>query len=106
MVSAHQVVRGRFGRRIGAVGSISSGFRKFGVFGLERSVNFIGGNVEEAEVLFVRRIEGGAVSPHFFQKRKGPVYIGEDEIVGAVDGTIHMAFRSEMNDGAGLMVFQ
>lgn len=104
VVSSHQVVAGGFARRVRTIRLITVGFGKGRLVFSERSVDFIGGNVQEAKVLpgFVLQI--APVGAHRFQQSKGADDVGLNKIFRAVNGAIHVAFGSEIDDGAGLML--
>src|SRR5581483_8327891 len=74
-------------------------FRECRVTGPERAVNFVGRNMEKPESLFFFARHSGPVSPCFFQQAKGSVHVCADEVVGTVDGTVHVALRRKMNNG-------
>jgi hypothetical protein len=46
------------------------------------------------------------VGARFFEQAECAVDVGADEIVGAVDGAVDVAFGGEMNDGARLFAPQ
>ena len=48
-VSAGEVIGSRFRCSVGTVGRVGRRFRECGIFGTQGSVDFIGGNMQEAE---------------------------------------------------------
>src|SRR5271167_2458939 len=105
MIGADQVVRSRLGSGIWAIGRVRSGFRERRVVGSERSVDFIGRNVQKAKSSFLFS-QGRAIRSGFLQQAECAVHIGANEIVGAVDGAVHVTLGGEMDNGARTATFQ
>ena len=78
---------------------IGRGFRKSGIVRTERAVNLIGGDVEETEALLLGGRESAIVGEGGLQQVIGAEDVGVDEVAGAIDGAIHMAFRGEVHYG-------
>ena len=60
--------------------------------------------MEEAEVLTVEAFERLMEGAGLLEQPEGAVDVGPEESVRTKDGAFDMAFGSEMDDGAGVMV--
>ena len=69
----------------------------------ERAVDFVGRDMQEAELLLLLARQPFVVSPSRAQKRKGPIDVGLEEGFRADDRSIDMAFRREVKDGCRLI---
>src|ERR1700751_5141560 len=92
-----------FGRGVRAVGRILGAFGKGGIGGGKRSVNFVGRNVEKAEIRFCVALEVRPVGAGFFEKAEGAVNVSPDEVIGAVNGAVHVALGGKVDDSARAM---
>ena len=104
MVGAHQMVAGGFARRIRAVGFVAVGFGEGGVVFFQRAVDFVGGDVEEAEVVLGFAGEAVPVGAHGFEQAEGADDVGLDEVFRAVDAAVNVRFGGKIDDGAGLVL--
>ena len=101
MVGAHQVVAGGLAGRIRAVRLIAVGFGEGRVVRAKRAVNLVGRDMQQAKRRFCLRRQTTPVGPHGLQQSKGADDIGLDEVFGAVNRAIDMAFGGEVDDGPG-----
>jgi hypothetical protein len=62
--------------------------------------------MQEAEALPGNAGQALYVLASFLQQVECPFNVGVYKIFSAVNGAVHVALSSEMNDGAGLVVFQ
>src|SRR5450755_1796857 len=106
VVGAHQMIGRRFRRRVGTVRRVWRVLAKGRVFGPQRTVDFVGGDVEETESFSIGLRKCSPVRAGFFEKSKCSVDIGADEIFRAANGTVYVALRSEMHNGCGPVCFQ
>lgn len=100
------MVAGGFAGGIGAIGRVAVLFGKGGVSRIEGTVNFVCGNVQEAKGTFAVFRQRFMVMACGFQEAEGADDVGLDEVFGAVDGAVHMAFRREVDDGPDGVFFQ
>ncbi len=103
LVGAHQVIAAGLGGRVGTVGLIGMGFGKGRIGGAERSVDFVGGDVEEAEAGLGLRGQGAVVGQRLMQQAEGSDDVGEDELFGAGDGAVDVALGGKVYQGIGLV---
>ena len=68
----------------------------------EAAVNFIGGDVEEAEAFAGRTGKFFVVCAGGLEESEGAYDVGLDKGTGAVYGAVHVAFGGEMHDPVGL----
>src|SRR5713101_436364 len=106
IVRAYQVIGSRLGCGVRTVWRVGSYFTESWIAWAERSVYFVGGNVQEAESLTIALCQSRPVSSRFFQQTECPVDIGADEIVGTMDRAVYMTFGGEMDDGTGTLPLQ
>ena len=106
VVGAYQVVAGGLAGAVGAVGLVAVGFGEGGVSSAQRAIDLVGRNVQEAKAGFGFAFQPTPVGAHGFQQAKGADNVGLDEVFGAVDGAVHVAFGGEVDDGAGLVLGQ
>ena len=102
VIGADQMIGSRLRRRVRTVGRVRRRLAESRIVGAERSVDFIGGNVQETERRAIRFRQRRPISARFFQQAECAVDVGANKIVGAVNGAVDMAFGGEMNDGARL----
>ncbi len=95
-----------FRRGIRAVRSVGSRFAERRISRPQRTVHFIGGNMQEPEAVSLRIRKRAPVRPSLFQQRESSVDIGANEILRPADRPVHVAFRREMHNGAGPVRFQ
>ncbi|MCY1231189.1 hypothetical protein D9M72_436280 [compost metagenome] len=103
VIRTHQVIRGRLGCRVRAIGRVGGGFRELRVGLAQRAEHFIGGNVKETEVGLGLPFEAAPVSASRFQQREGANDIRLDELARTVDRPIHMAFGRKVNNSTRLV---
>ncbi len=103
---AHQVVRRGFAGAVGTVGLVGVGFcKRWVVFG-ERAVDLVGADMQEAEGRLFGFRQAAPISAHGFEQPKGANDVGLDEVFGALDGAVHMAFGREVQHCAGPVLGQ
>ena len=90
VVGAHQVVAGGLAGRVGAVGLVAVGFGEGRVVLAQRAIDLVGGHMQKAEGRFGLVRQAAPVGAHGFQQAEGADDIGLDEVLGAVDGAVHM----------------
>ncbi len=97
------MVAGGFARRVWAIRLVTvrfiEGWRVLG----EGTINFVGRNLEEAKIPLCIFIQGIPVTASGFQKTKGTDDIGLYKVFRTMNGTVDMAFRGKIDDGAGLV---
>ena len=100
---AHQVVRRRLARRIGAARIVARGLVERRITGVKRAEHLVGGYVMEAEHRSPLGAEPSVVLPRCFQQRERADDVGLDERGRPVDRAIDMAFRRQMHHRVGLV---
>src|SRR5882672_8732751 len=100
------MVGSRLRSGVGAVRGERSRFGERRVVGPERAEHLVGRNVQESEVLASRRRLPFQPYPSFLEQGEGAEDIGLNELSGPVNGTIDVAFRGEVNDGARRVSFE
>ena len=97
-VGAHEVVAPRLGRAVGAVRRVGGGLAEGRIFRRERAVNLVGRDVEEAEPFLPA---GGlaffVVLPGGVEHLEGPDEIGHHELLGRLDGPVHVGLGGEVH---------
>lgn len=104
VIGPHQVVGGRLGRRVGTVRLVAVVLGEGRIARCQRAIDFVGGDVEEAECRLRFRLQRAPVGAHFFQQAEGADDVGLDEVLGAVDRAVHMGFRGEVEDRPRLVL--
>lgn len=95
-----------FAGAVRAVGLVGIRFcKRRGVFG-EGAVNLVGADVQETEGGFVGLGQGGPVGAHGFEQAEGAQDVGLDEVLGAVDGSVHVALGREVDHGPRAVLIQ
>ena len=97
MVCADEVIRRGFRGRIRGIRRVGRLFREQAGLA-QRAVDLVGGDVKESKGLSRLAAGSGQVIPCCFEQPEGPEDIGLDERGGAVDRTVHMAFRREIEN--------
>src|ERR1700676_2250792 len=100
MVSADKMIGSRLGSRIRAVRRVGSRLRKRWIVGPEGAINFVGGNMQEAEVRFFRCGQTSPIVSYLFEKRERPVDIGADKIFRPSYGSVDVALGRKMHNGS------
>ena len=103
LVGAHQVIAAGLGGGVGTVGLVGVGLGEGRVGFAERSVDLIGGDVEKAEAGLGLRGKGAVVGERFVEEAKGSDDVGEDELFGADDGAVDVAFGGKVYQRIGLV---
>ncbi len=103
---ADQVVAGGLAGAVGAVGLVAVGLGKGGVGFGQRTVDLVGGDVQEAEGLLRFARNDGVIGSHRLQQIEGADDVGLDEVAGAVDGSVDVALGGEVHHRAGLVFGQ
>ena len=93
---AHQVVRRRLTGRIRTVRRVAVLLVECRRPSVERAVDFIRRDVQEAEVLTLALFHLGPVGPYHFQQAERPGHVGVDEGRRTSDRTVHMTFRRKV----------
>lgn len=101
-----EVVRGRLGRSVWAVGGVGGVFVKGWVVRPEGAVDLVGGDVQEAEAGFLFALERVVVRPGGLEEGKGAVDIGAEEGLGAVDRAVDVTLSGEVDDRAGFVLLE
>ena len=104
VVGAHEVVAGGLARRVRAVGFVAVGFGEGRIVLGKRAVDFVGGDVEKAEVVLRFGGEAVPVGAHGFEQAEGADDVGLDEIFRAVDAAVNVRLGRKIDDGAGLVL--
>lgn len=107
--SADEVVRARLAGAVGAARGIGSSFGKQVVRAFQVAIDFVGGDMMEAEAFGFGGIAGFQAAPVFtgrFQQRVGADDVGLDKVRRAVDGAVYVAFSSQMHNDIWLCVRQ
>ena len=104
VVGAHEMVAGGLARRVRAVGFVAVGLGEGGIMRGEGAVDFVGGDVEEAELFLGRFFELTVVRAHGFEQVEGADDVGLDEVFRTMDTAVDVRFGGEIDDGAGLVV--
>src|SRR5258708_12214173 len=72
----------------------------------ERAEYLVGRDLQKSEILALRRALLFQAGPRFLEQGEGAEDIGLNELGGPVNGTIDVAFRGEVNDGAWRVPFE
>ena len=104
VVGPNEVVRGGLAGRVGTIRLVLLALCECRIGRGERSVDLVGGDVEEPEGLLGRIIEAGPVRASGLEQVKGADDIGLDEFGRAMDGAIHMGLRSKVHHGTRPML--
>ncbi|MNE46330.1 hypothetical protein D3C80_1406590 [compost metagenome] len=84
-IRTYQVVAGRLAGRVGAVRRVRGGLREGWVVWPKCAVDFVSGNVEEAECLFLCTLQAIPMRPGGFQQTECAHHVGLDKCFGAGD---------------------
>lgn len=98
-----EVVGGRFAGGVGRVGIVGCGFGEE-AFVAEAAVDFVGGDVEEAEAIFGITFERSVVLEAGLQQVEGADDVGLDELARTVDAAIDVTLGSQVHNGIWLVV--
>jgi hypothetical protein len=101
ILGADQGVGSRLGRGIRAIGRVRSRFRERRILERQRSVDLIGRDMQEAIFSLSFLIQFRPISSGFLEQVKGAIHVGANEIVGVVDGAVHMTLGGQVHNGAG-----
>ena len=104
-VRADQVVGRRFRRRVGRTGIVRAGFHELPARP-QRTVDFVGGNLQKTERIAQRLRQLLPVPPGGIQQLERALHVRAHEFGGAVDRAIDVGFRREMHDGIGPIRFE
>ena len=100
MPGAHQVVAGGLAGRVRAVGLVEVVFGEGRCRRRQAAVDLVGGDMQEAEGRLGLGIQRAPVAAHGFEQAEGADHVGLDEVLGAMDGAVHMALGREVDHGA------
>src|ERR1700674_3251130 len=106
VIGADQMIGSRLGRGVRTVRSVRGGLAEGRVVGSERSVDFVGRDMQETERGAIGLGKRQPVGSRFLEQTECAVDVGADEIIGAVDGAVDMALGGEVNDGTRLFAPQ
>ena len=95
---ANQMVAARFGGGVRAAWRVRRLFGEQVIGTVQVAVDFIGGDMVEAESLLVRRIESRPVVTCRLQQSKGADQVGLNKGSRAINGAVHMTFCGEVHD--------
>src|SRR5690554_3477506 len=101
-----EVIAGSLARGVRTIGLISMGFRKSRLAGLQRAINLISAHMQKAKLLPPWSIQTTPVAARRFQKGKGAHDVGLNEISGAMDGAVHMAFSRKVDKRPRLVLLE
>ena len=104
MVSTDEVVTGGLAGGIGAVRLVGVGFFESGVLGRERSIDFVGRDMQEAKGFFIPLGKTAPIGSGGFQEMKCADDIGLDKLARAVNRTIYMRLSGKIDDGSRLVL--
>ncbi len=104
MVRANQVVAGGLAGAVGTVGFVAVLLGEGRILGRQGAVDLVRGDMQEAKGRLAGFVQAAPVGAHGFQQAEGADDIGLDEVFRAVNGAIHVAFRSEIDHGARLVL--
>src|SRR5687768_67086 len=103
VIRAHQVIAGRLTGRVRTIGLVAMRLIEGWLTLAQGTINLVSGNVEKTKILLFASVQAVPVAAGGFQEAEGTDNIGLDKIFRSVDRAIHMAFRSEIDYGAGLV---
>ena len=106
VVGAHQVVTGRLGGRIGAVGLVAVLLGEGRLALGKRPIHLVGGHMQQAKPRLVCTGQAAPIGTQRLQQVECAHDIGLDELCRAVDRAIHMRLSREVDDGAGSVLVQ
>lgn len=101
VVGPHQVVGGGLAGAVGTVGLVTVGLSECRRARLERPIDLVGRDVEEAEVAPPRLRQTTPVGPHGFEEALRAQHVGLHEGLGALNGAVDVALGRKIEDGAG-----
>ena len=70
---------------------------------MQVAIDFVGGDVVEAEGGFLRVVQAAPIGAGGFEQGEGADDIGVDKFACAVDAAVNMAFGGQVHHGAGLV---
>ena len=109
------MVTGGLACTVGAVGLVAVGFCKGRIGFGQRTIDLVGGDVQKPEAAFCRSPplwaitligQGRPKASHRLQQAEGAHDVGLNELTGAMDGAVHMAFGGKVDHRAGLVLGQ
>ena len=104
MVGANEVVTSGFAGGIGTVGLVCVGFLESGVFGRERSINFVGRDMQESEGSFILLGKIAPIGSGGFQEMECADDIGLDKLAGTVNRSVNMGLGGKIDYGPRLVL--
>lgn len=99
MPGANEMIASSFTGTVGAIRFVLIGFREGWIFFRQRTIDFVGGNMQEAEGSLLSFWQVVPVTTHRFEQVKGADDVGLDKFTRAMDGAIDVAFSGEVDDG-------
>ena len=103
VVGAHQMVAGRFARRIRAVGFVAVGLGEGGLVLFQRAVDFVGGDVEKTEVVLGFAGEAAPVGTDGSSRPNVPTTLVRMKSSGPSMERSTCALGGKVDDGAELV---
>ena len=100
------MVTGRFTGTVGAIRFVLVSFRERRIFFGQGTIDFVGGDMQEAEGGLVGFWQIIPVTTHRFKQVKGADDVGLNEVTRAMNGTIDVAFGGKVNDSTRFGVGQ
>jgi len=101
VIGADKVVRSGLAGGIRTIRLVLLGLGEGGIGRSQRSVDLVGGDMEEAKGLLVDFIEIVPVGSCGLEEGEGPDDVGLNEFGRAMDRTIHMGLGGKVDDGTG-----
>src|SRR6187402_503677 len=102
----HQMIAPRLGGGVRTVWSKRSLFVKGHIVRSKRAIDLVRGDVKKTKLVFLCPLQRVVVRSGRGEHNEGAVDIGLQKGFRAKDRTVYMALRSEMNDGAWLVLVQ
>jgi len=103
---ANEVIGRGLAGAVRAVGLVRVLFGKRRIFGAQRAIDFVGGNMQKTEVAARGFFKRAPIGTHRFEQVEGAHDVRLDEIAGAMDGAIHMGLGGEIQHGTRLFFSQ
>jgi hypothetical protein len=94
---AHQVVASRLAGAVRAVGLVTVVFSEGLIVLRQGAVDLVGVDVQETKGSFLGSGQGTPVGPHRFEQAEGAQDISLDEVLGTVDGSVHVTLGREVD---------
>ena len=106
MPGPHQVVGSRLAGRVRAVGLVIVLFGKRRVRGRQRAIDLVGGDMQKAKTRLGLALQTIPIGTHGLQQAESAHHIGLYEILGTMNGAVHMRLGRKVHHGAWLVLRQ